>query len=144
VLAEAPEGGGAVEAGALQSRVRLPAQEAHRRLEAEAMVHARDRAQRLAHDEGDLLRRRVLLQRFADVAVPASIERLRLVSEVSKDGVVTAASAFRPPHELQEEPPLVGEHGFAERVALEEVPSPRHVAWRDEHQAPGGGAVAAG
>ena len=51
LLAQHAEGRRAVEAGAGQARIRLAAQELHRRLQAEAVVDARHGAQGLAHDE---------------------------------------------------------------------------------------------
>src|SRR5947208_1527170 len=83
-------------AAADQPRVLLATQQAHRRLEAEAVVHARHRAQRLAHDQRDLLRHRAVLQRLAHVALPAAVEGLRLVAEVAQDRVVATGAAFRP------------------------------------------------
>ena len=144
MLAQGAERRRAIEARAFQPRIGLAAQEVHRGLQPEAAVHARDRAQGLAHDEGHRLARGGLLEGRAHVALSASVQRLRLVAEVAQDRVVPAAAAFRPAHQLQEEAPLVGEDGLAGRVHLQEAAPPRHVGGRDDEQAPGGRPVAPG
>ena len=55
---------------------------------------------------------------------------------------MAAAAALDPAHQLEEEPPLVGEHGFAAGVAFEQAAAQRHVVGRDEQQPAGEGAVA--
>jgi hypothetical protein len=136
MLAEAPKVG-CGRGRRAPARVGLAAQELHRRLEAEAAVHARHRAQRLAHDEGDLLRRR--LSCSARRRRSARIRRASPPRRRSSGGWRRGGSCRPPPTaSARGRAPLVGQHGLAGRVALEQAPAPRHVAGRDEQQAPGG------
>src|SRR5260370_1046551 len=80
----------------------------------------------------------------ADVATAASVEGLRLVAEVAQDGIVSAAPALGPPHQLEEESPLVLDDGGVGRgavaPALDEGAAQRQVARGDEQEAPRPGA----
>jgi hypothetical protein len=128
VLAQCAKRRRAIQAVAGHPRIVFAAQELDRELQPELPVHARHRAQGLAHHERDVLRVRVLsVQRLAHVAAPASVQGLRLVPEIAQDRVVAAASALDPAHQLEKETPLVGEHGLATGIALEEAAAQRHV-----------------
>ena len=82
----------------------------------EASVHPRHAGQRLSDDERRLGRTvRRPGQPPADVAAPAAVQRFRLVSEVAQDRIVPATAAFDPADQLEEETPLVLDHGRGHR-----------------------------
>src|SRR4029450_10230649 len=83
-------------------------------LQTEPVVHPRGSRECLAHHQRRRLGidvRALLAERQAHVAAAAAGERLRLVAEIAKDGVVAAAPALDPPNQLEKEPPLVPDHG---------------------------------
>ena len=130
-----------IEARARQALVALAAQQLGRERQPEAAVHARDRAQRFAHDQRVLLRIAVgrELDLLAHVAAPAAGERFLLVAEVAQDRVVAAAAAFDPAHQLEEQLPLVLDQrrlgrDLVER-AFDHAPAQRQVLRRGQQQA---------
>ncbi len=131
-----------VEARALQPRVGKAREELRRRGEPVPPIDAGDGGERLAHQDARLLVAHLLAADLAaDVAAAAAGERLRLVAEVAEDRVVAAAAALRPPHEVEEEAPLVlddlgpGRIGAASH--LDQPPAQRQVARRVQEQAEG-------
>ncbi len=130
---------------------RHAAQQLHGRGQPEATVDARDRRERLAHDERRLLRVRRLDaggEPLAHVAAAAAGERLLLVAEVAQDRVVAAAAALGVAQQLEEQVPLVAHRlGIGRAVAgrhLEQAAAQRHVVGRDQQQPDRIATVAAG
>src|SRR4029453_12049433 len=116
------------EPGALESFVRVAVHELDGKLEPEAPMDARHARQRLADGQRHSLgvsRLRLLSQGEAYVAASASGERLRLVAEISQNGVVAAAAALGPANQLEEHAPLVLEHGAVGCPPTGAPPQPR-------------------
>ena len=133
MAAQRPERLRPVEAGALQPRVREAGEELRRRGEPVPAVHAGDGGERLAHHHARLLVAPLLAADLAaHVAASAAGKRLRLVPEVAEDRVVAAAAALRPPHEVEEEAPLVlddlGPRRPVAAAHLDQAPAQRQVA----------------
>ena len=151
VLLQHAEGGDAVQAGSYEPLVGASPQQLDRGTHPEAAVHASHAGERLACDQSGALG--VLIGGLfakprADVADAAACERLVFVSEVAQHGVVTAAPAVGPAHQLEEQVPLVlddfGRGGAVPGRALGETAPQPEVGQRMQHQAQRRLAVASG
>src|SRR5204862_3900029 len=150
MLAQVAEGRDPGEPGPLEPRVGIAVDELDGGLKAESPADPGGAGQRLADDQRHGLRIHggaVATERSAHVAAAAPVEGFRLVTEVTEDRVVTAASALHPADQLEELAPLVlhdrGIGGGPLGAALEEHAPQRQIAGAHEEEPGGDGAVAA-